>query len=294
MKRYNLFLILSFLSLNTFAQNSGQYVKSNLPEGKQWELVWHDEFDGNALDTTKWGFRLHIMQKRHQTFTTEGVEVKNGLLYLNLIEKEGQYYSPHLQTGENYMDRPYVVHPSGMSWPIAELKPHKFVHKYGYYEIRCKFQEQPGWWSAFWLQSPTIGSSLDPSISGVEIDIMENMNRDNKIRQNVIWGGYGKNHKSNSSGDFSVDELLEDSPDGFHTFGLYWSKSGYIFYVDGKESRRVDGPVSNVEQFILVSTECRGYRRGNRDQPSDELKEAILPDAFIVDYVRVFDEVTDK
>jgi hypothetical protein len=24
------------------------------PEGKTWKLVWHDEFDGTELDTTKW------------------------------------------------------------------------------------------------------------------------------------------------------------------------------------------------------------------------------------------------
>jgi beta-glucanase (GH16 family) len=41
------------------------------------------------------------------------------------------------------------------------------MHKYGYYEIRCKLPKQPGWWAAFWLQSPTIGSTLDPA------DLME-------------------------------------------------------------------------------------------------------------------------
>ena len=53
---------------------------------------------------------------------------------------------------------------------------------------------------------------------------------------------------------------------------------------------RVDGPVSHCEEFILISTECSGYRQGG---PAPELKKAILPDCFMVDYVRVFDEVTD-
>ena len=259
---------------------------SNLPSDKKWKLVWHDEFDGNALDTTKWGFRLHIMQTRHQTFTNEGVEVKHGKLYLNLVEKDGQYYSAHLQTGENYLDRPGDPYSSGLTWPIADLKSPKFVHKYGYYEIRCKLQEQPGWWSAFWLQSPVIGAGLDPARYGVEIDIMENFTRDNRISHNIHWNGYGKNLQSKGSGIMTIEE----TSDGFHTFGLHWSKDGYVFYVDGKETWRTDGPVSDTEQFILVSTECQGYRQGNRDKPSDELKKAVLPDAFIVDYVRVFDE----
>lgn len=276
-----------FSCLSCMSQKSDNGFQSQLPKDKKWKLVWHDEFDGNTLDTTKWGFRLHIMQTRHQTFTTEGVEVKNGLLYLNLIEKDGQYYSAHLQTGQNYLDRPGSPYSNGLTWPIAEIKEPKFVHKYGYYEIRCQLQKQPGWWSAFWLQSPIIGSSLDPAHAGVEMDIMENFTRDNKISHNIHWNGYGKNHKHKGSGSYAI----VDTPDGFHTFGMYWGKSGYLFYVDGKESWRADGPVSDIEQFILVSTECNGYRNGNRDQPADILKKAVLPDAFVVDYVRVFDEI---
>ena len=188
------------------------------------------------------------------------------------------------------MDRPVALNTNGLAWPIAPLKPPLFVHKYGYYEIRCKLQKQPGWWSAFWLQSPVIGSSLNPSQAGVELDVMENFTRDNRISHNIHWGGYGDNHLHKGSGDLSI----ADAAEGFHTFGMDWSKSGYVFYVDGKASWRIDGPVSDVEQFILVSTECNGYRGGNRNQPAAILKRAVLPDAFIVDYVRVFDKLGDK
>lgn len=286
------FLFLCLFFRNAYSQKieTASFSESQLPEGKNWKLVWSDEFDGNTLDTTKWGFRLHIMQTRHQTYTTEGVEVKNGLLYLNLIEKDGQYYSAHLQTGQNFLDRPGNPYSNGLTWPIAEIKPAKFVHKYGYYEIRCQLQKQPGWWSAFWLQSPMIGSCLDPTRAGVELDIMENFTRDNKISHNIHWDGYGTDHKHKGSGDM----LIKDTSKEFHTFGMYWGKAGYIFYVDGKESWRIGGPVSDIEQFILISTECMGYRDGNRNKPSEILKKAVLPDAFIVDYVRVFDEVGDE
>lgn len=262
-------------------------VKSQLPPGKTWKLVWHDEFDGTALDRTKWDFRMHIMQTRHQTFTNAGARVENGLLYLDLIEKDGQYYSPHLQTGRNFLDRPGNPYSKGLTWPIAEIEPPLFMHRYGYYEIRCQLQKQPGWWSAFWLQSPIIGANLDPAVSGVELDIMENFTRDNKISHNIHWDGYGKDHKSHGSGNRTVAETA----DRWHTFGMLWSKTNYVFYVDGKESWRVDGPVSHTDEFILVSTECQGYRNGNRDTPSPVLKKAVLPDAFVVDYVRVYDEV---
>jgi len=257
---------------------------SLLPSGKKWRLVWHDEFDGETLDETKWSYRLHLFHKRHPTFSEGGAFLDgHSNIHLPLIEKDGHFYSPHLQTGENYMDRPEDCAYGKFSWPIAKLKPPKFVHKYGYYECRCKLQSQPGWWSAFWLQSPVIGASLDPGRSGVEVDIMENFTRDGIILQNNHWNGYGHDHETVGSGPRKLDE----TPDGFHVFGLDWSPDGYVYYIDGKESWRVDGPVSDIEQFILISTECSGYR--DSDQPAAELREAKLPDAFIVDYVRVYD-----
>jgi len=61
-------------------------------------------------------------------------------------------------------------------------------------------------------------------------------------------------------------------------------------------------PVSEVDQFILVSTECHGYHRSfgrggleSKDQsgwvgkPVPALFNAVLPDCFEVDFVRVFD-----
>ena len=65
-------------------------------------------------------------------------------------------------------------------------------------------------------------------------------------------------------------------------------------------------PVSDVEQFILVSTECHGYHRAFSNdnaeasaagdakvwngKPVPSLLNAVLPDEFTVDYVRVFDK----
>lgn len=282
-KKIGLFLFFLIGGINLLSQ---QKIMSDLPPDKNWKLVWSDEFDGAALDTAKWGFRLHLMQTRHETWVEDAVELDGkGNLLMKLYEKDGQFYSSHLQTGRNYLDRPGDQYgKSKFVWPVADMEPHKFVHKYGYYEIRCKLPEQEGWWAAFWLQSPTIGSSLNPLESGVEIDIMENFARNNIISHNIHWNGYGKDHKHIGSGPVKV----QPSDSGFHTYGLHWSPTGYVFYVDGVESWRVSGPVSNQEQFILVSTECNGYRQGG---PAEILKKAKLPDYFIVDYVRVFDEV---
>ncbi len=264
-------------------------VASQLPPGKKWKLVWSDEFNGTELDRTKWDYRLHIMQTRYETWTEDAAALDGkGNLLLKVYEKGGHYYSSQLQTGCNYLDRPGSPYgKSRFTWPIAKIAAPKFLHKYGYYEIRCQLPKQPGYWAAFWLQSPTIGSTLDPQTSGVEIDIMENFTRDGVISHNIHWSGYGADHKGNGSGPVRKPELSE----GFHTFGVDWSAEGYVFYTDGQVTWRVAGPVSDREQFLLVSAECNGYRQGG---PAPELKNARLPDYFVVDYVRVFDQVSEE
>ena len=260
---------------------------SLLPQDKQWKLVWHDEFDGPCLDETKWSFRRHLFHREHPTFTDQGVSLRDSCLHINLIEKDGQYYSAHLQTGENYMDRPG----ENRDWPIASFTKPKFMHKYGYYECRCKLPMSRGWWAAFWLQSPIIGCCADPSVAGVEVDILESFSDYGEIDRNTMscnahWGGYGADHK-----EFGLHAYtLKPTDDDFHVYGLDWSRDGYRFYVDGELSAYMPGPVSDTEQFILVSTECNGYRY-NPPAPCRELLETVLPDAFVVDYVRVYDEV---
>jgi beta-glucanase (GH16 family) len=273
------------------ADPDGRPVASKLPPGKKWKLAWSDEFNGTELDSTKWDYRLHILQTRHETWTDQGVALDGrGHLLFRLYQKDGNYYSSQLQTGSNYMDKPGRKYSEKLTWPIGKLEPAKFLHKYGYYETRCMLPKQPGWWAAFWLQSPIIGSTLDARFSGVEIDIMENFQRDGGVRHAALWNGYGVDGKGKSTKDpkTTLDRPRPELVDGFHTYGVDWSPNGYVYYVDGKETWRFNDVVSDREQFILIGTECKGYRRAG---PDPELKQAKPPDHFIVDYVRVFDEV---
>lgn len=265
-------------------------VPSLLPPGKKWKLAWSDEFNGTQLDRSKWDFRLWMMHQRHKTWTDDAAALDGkGNLLLKMYEKDGEYFSSQLQTGENYMDRPGEAHrKTRLTWPIAKLQSARFMHRYGYYEIRCKLQREPGWWSAFWLQSPTIGSTLDPGLSGVEIDIMENFTRDGVISHNIHWNGYGPDLHSKGSGPVRRAGLS----DGYHTFGLQWNAREYVFYTDGEVTWRVDGPISHREQFVLVSTECNGYRQS--EHAAAILKTAKVPDYFVVDYVRVFDQIDGR
>ena len=141
------------LSMKTFEVKGHE--PSILPDG-EWDLVWADEFDGTELDTTKWAYRTHIMGKRHPGFATEGVELDgNSNAVFRIFEKDGEICSPHLQTGYNWADASHEETVSFgdniaendllLVWPVGKFQEHKFLHKYGYYECRCKLQRERGW-----------------------------------------------------------------------------------------------------------------------------------------------------
>lgn len=82
--------------------------------------------------------------------------------------------------------------------------------------------EKTGWWSAFWLQSPVIGSSSDPQVSGVENDIMESFTPGKIIEHCNHFNGYGEDHQVAKAGNglaLDVDE--------WHVFGMKWNENGY-------------------------------------------------------------------
>ena len=115
-----------------------------------------------------------------------------------------------------------------------------------------------------------------------------------------IMGGYGKQFRQ--EGRVKYD--LEETADGWHYFGMDWREDGYTFYCDGKVVSRCSENVSHVPQFILLTTEIEGYHSlksgkirllGSSSKVADEypftIKDKFEEDAFIVDFVRVFDRI---
>ena len=265
------------------------HAPSILPKG-DWKLVWSDEFDGDTLDTTKWDYRLSMMGKRHPAWTDKGVKIENGCAVFTAMEEDGRIVSSQLQTGYNFMDEPTVKTTfcnDSLQWNIGKLKENKYTKCHGYFECRARLQQRKGWWSAFWIQSPIIGASLDPSYTGSEIDVMESFKPGEIKPHNVFTGGYGLDSKRTKVGG-----NLNVSTDDFHLFGVLWDEKGYTFYIDGVEDGHIDADVSNCPEFILISTEVNGYRKEAR-MPTEEAYGAV-GDTFLVDHVRVFDVVKEK
>lgn len=257
---------------------------SLLPEGG-WKLIWSDEFDGTGLDRTKWDYRLSMMGQRWPAWTDKGISFdgKSNVVF-TLIEENGLPVSSQLQTGYNFMDEPVTktqCFGQELQWNIGKLHESLFLNAYGYYECRCRLQQKPGWWSAFWIQSPVIGASLDSRKTGTEIDVMESFEPGRIIHHSLHTGGYGLDRDSAAVGSGrALDREI------FHRFGVLWDSDGYVFYVDGEETGRSCRNPSDCEEFILISTEVKGYRDADRRPDKDAFDS--IGDTFVVDYVRVF------
>ena len=144
------------------------------------------------------------------------------------------------------------------------------------------------------MQSANIGTTLDPTDSGAEIDMMESFKPGIVAPHNVFARGYGPDQARYQVGG-NWDRQVDDW-EGWHVFGVLWDETGYTFYVDGKEDGRVEDLVSHRPHFLLLTTECRFFRKNRMTGAADpQLAEAVTArDQFEVDYVRVWDEVKEK
>ena len=225
------------------------------PEGKRWQLTWHDEFNGDVLDASKWKSpecerRGHLWRAANATLDGSGRLV----LETNRVGK--RFASPCVSTEGRY------------------------EKAFGYFVARCKLPKEEGHWAAFWLYAPCVGKVGDEGRDGTEIDIMEWPHRDGRVQHTLHWDGYGAAHKS--KGFVSHPPGITDGR--FHTFSLWWRPEGYVFYVDGRETwRSRAGGVCQVPLHLILSEEIGPW--------AGDIKKAHLPDHFIVDYVRVYDLV---
>lgn len=279
---------------------------SFLPADREFKLVWNDEFNGNALDASKWMYRTNFWGRKAHWFATpedNAVEVRDGKLHMKLVKRpDGQFVSPQLQTGELMWDIPADPNAKGF-FPLPKRQPPLFEHRYGYYECRFRLQKKSGWWSAFWMQTASNGVTLDPATSGIEHDIMESFFPGDIIAACFHYNGYGPDHQKfllpRCDDAFSEEGTAHVGSEDFHVMGLLWEPDGYTIYLDGvprgpKVGNEGNEAVSQIPEFILLTTECKWYRtKKMTGLPHQDLEAAwAAKDDFVVDYVRVFDEVS--
>jgi beta-glucanase (GH16 family) len=231
-----------------------------------YKLVWADEFDGASLDTNKWDHWLPG-KRRDALDVTNAIAVSNGCLTITTYTEGGKHYTGMVST-------------RGRFEPVR-----------GYWEARIRYDDLPGMWSAFWLQSPTMGRPIgDPARAGVEIDICEHRaigkageKLADKVQHTLHWDGYGASHKVKAQ--LTPDLKLAS---GFHIYGFEWTPSAYHFYVDGQLTWTVNEPISDAKEFAILSSEIEDGGWSGHIPGGDYGDLAGSKTKMVVDYVRYY------
>ena len=239
-------------------------------------LTWSDEFDGDALDRTKWGGHYFNF---------------NSTYYKRLA---GYWNVGMARVGDGVLRIPSIYYPEGFRsgppgyYSLGMDTRGIFEQKFGYFEARCILPKGEGLWSAFWLNCQGMANVDGSGQDGMEIDIYESpywpTDDKNRVSHALHYDGYGDATKSRGLGSTH----FSDSPyDNFHTYGLEWNTNEFIFYVDRVQTKRSTfGGVSQVPEFVILSVE-HAFSGWTGDIRNNTLNGFEMTD-FVVDYVRVY------
>jgi beta-glucanase (GH16 family) len=232
-------------------------------------LVWHDEFQGNKIDTRLWNVDTNMRDQAQQS--EDSVLVKDGLLSIRTFTEKGRHFTGFLSS-------------SG-----------KFEALYGFYEARIKFTPAPGEWCAFWLQSNSIGNPMgDPARAGVEIDVVEHrlinakgQNISNYQSINMHWDGYKENHKHIGSVGVPDPNGLSLTT-GYHRYAVLWTPTEYVYYLDGRQVWSTKSPISHIPQHVRLTCEIKNKDWAGPIPPQGYGPRATSKIGMDVDWVRVW------
>ena len=276
-----------------FAASAGEptlsalVVRDRNRPGGTWELVWRDEFEGNALDESKWSPDIWPPRKvndEDQAYTDreQNIRVQDGKL---VIEAHKEAY----QGAEYTSGR---VHSAG-----------KGDFLYGRFEVRAKLPRGQGTWAAIWMlpsnpfkYATTCGpgedwqgsETCDAWPNSGEIDIMEHVGYQmGHIHGTVHNQAYYWVTWEQRKGRI----LLDDVDEAFHVYAMEWSPDRIDVFVDDVHyfTYLDEGAGWNAwpydHPYNLILNLAVGGAWGRAGGPIDD---AIFPQRMLVDYVRVF------
>lgn len=241
-----------------------------LPEG--WDLIWHDEFDGSAIDTSNWTYDLGgggwgNGEMQVYTDAHENARVENGLLVIE-AQKE-------------------IMESGGFQFTSARLKTQGLqTFQYGRIEARIKVPEGKGFWPAFWMLGENFPVVGWPDCG--EIDIMEYVGREPDL---II----GTMHGPGYSGALGLSRWNRQSyniADDFHTYAIEWDTNQISWFFDGEKyntfTRENVGkrPWVFDQPFFIILNFAIGGTLGGIVTPDTQ-----FPAQYLVDYVRVFNKI---
>jgi beta-glucanase (GH16 family) len=234
-----------------------------------YNLVWADEFNGNALNlndwtheigTGNWGWGNNELQ--YYTDGTNNLDVSGGKLTITAKSES--------QGSSNYTS--------------ARIKTQgKKEFQYGRIDIRARLPRGQGIWPALWMLGSNISSVGWPNCG--EIDIMELVgHQPNRVHGTVHFGTSTPSTQRTSSYSLGTAEFGDE----FHVFTLIWEQNKMEWYVDDKKYHTVTSSGTggiypfNDKFFFIFNVAVGGQWPGSPDATT------VFPQQMEVDYIRVF------
>ncbi|WP_051138803.1 exo-alpha-sialidase [Agromyces italicus] len=243
-------------------------------EQESYDLVWNDEFDGDALNQEDWGYELGNVrgnEQQHYSSSTDNVDVADGALILAATDRP---LADQYRNTARWGDRARVVKYNSGS--VRTEGREEFL--YGRIEARMSLPEGKGVFPAFWMLGADF--HMDGRVnmehgyswpSTGELDIMEIIGAPTEER--AAQGEVGKAGNSNAvtygtphfyytGGDADGDgsyaptalggnlSTAESLSEGYHVYGIDWNPEYIAWYVDGV--------VFNIMYFPTDSTTAAG------------------------------------
>ncbi len=301
-------------SVATSSSSSSSSSSAQSSEAPKWKLVWSDEFDGTAIDPTKWGYEKNCWgggNNEQQCYTDQDKNafVKDGVL--NIVAVKENFTGPDSPegTGSATKTLPYTS---------ARLRTKNLQEwTFGRFEIRAKLPQGQGTWPAIWML-PTNSPYGNWASSG-EIDIMEAVNLGTRTTvdgvlqapDTRVYGTlhYGRAWPGNtSSGDPYTPPNGANPADDFHTYALEWEDGEIRWYMDGVNfatqrkagwysQYMVDSILTNAPDgapfddksryHLLLNLAVGGAWAGGANNKG--IDESVFPQKMQVDYVRVYE-----
>jgi len=247
-----------------------------------WKCVFSDDFDGSALDLTRWtvvktsddGFSSGIPPAfACYDYDPRAVSVSGGYLNLSVLKIDDEF----LCGGPAAQPTKYIGGAVSTKYRLAQA--------YGRFQIRAKFatDRRPGLQSSLVLMPD---KSVYDLKSG-EIDIAEYFSKwPDRVIPTVRYSHDGDDPTA------STDQCTTDRPDLFHTYTLQWTPEQIDMYMDGKRflsttwsaSGGLHHPAPFDQPFYLTMFEALGVSKAAFD-PDDPPQ---LPATLQVDYVRIW------
>jgi beta-glucanase (GH16 family) len=255
-----------------------------------------DEFSGTSLDLTNWQHRqqdYYVDAKREcSKGDPKAVKVARGTAQLSvLVDKSRNTLCKPKKPGKKVIFGKFKYR---LNANIGTQQTHSIT--YGVVAARIKFQPLQGQHASLWMQPTNLVDSTSAKVQGTEIDIIEWFGKDvpnGGLTSFVYAPSFGGNKLKISHTGFVKDPeqyLMNEKDDWYkryHVFSVEWTTSGYIFRIDGQETGRINGGVSGVPEYPILSLLSSDYELAKLPD-RDEKKN--LPQTMNVDWIRTWQD----